>query len=371
MVEALLVLETGKVFKGEPFGHTKDSYGEVVFNTSFTGYQEILTDPSYKGQIVVMTSPHIGNYGIGDENMESCRPFVEGFVVREYSELPSHWKCKGSINDFLKKFKIIGISGVDTRAVTKYIREKGAMRGAIVNGVKNTRKAVANVKKSPGLVGRNLVKEVTCTGKYSCKGVKDMNMSVVVMDFGVKKNIINNLTKRGCNVCVVPAEISCKDILSLKPDGIVLSNGPGDPKGAVPSIRVIQDLLLSMEGSDSPIPIFGICLGHQLLCLALGGDTYKLKFGHRGANHPVKDVTTGKVEITCQNHGFAVNIKSLEGKDIKLTHINLNDQTLEGMAHNKLPVFSVQYHPEASPGPHDSRYLFDRFVSMMKKRVKS
>ena len=358
-MKALLALEDGFVLEGRAFAGFGEAQGEVVFNTSMSGYQEVLTDPSYKGQIVTMTYPLIGNYGVNEEDYESTHPWVEGFVVREYSEFPSNWRSKATLREFLERYNVLGIEDIDTRALTKHIREAGAMKGIISTVDLDPKRLVRRAKKSPGLVGRDLVKEVTCKKRYTfhpslstCHSYK-----VVVIDFGVKQNILHLLAQEGCQVEVVPASTSAEDILRCDPDGILLSNGPGDPAGVPYAVEEVKKLI-------GKKPIFGICFGHQILGRAFGLDTYKLKFGHRGANQPVKDLKTGKVEITAQNHGFCVRLNN-SSLGLVPTHINLNDGTLEGMEHRKLPIFSVQYHPESSPGPHDSRYLFKRFINMM------
>ncbi len=374
MKKAILALADGTVFEGMSFGAEGERTGEVVFNTSMTGYQEVLTDPSYKGQIVVMTYCHQGNYGINEEDMESNRPWVEGFIVKEPCHYPSNWRSTESLMGYLGWHGVVGISGIDTRALTRIIREKGAMEAVISTVDADHASLVQKARASKGLVGRDIVKEVTCKKPYIWeeglwtlwKGYRgaqqaplEKKFKVIVYDFGIKRNILRNLVSAGCNVAVVPASAPAEDVLKAQPDGIFLSNGPGDPD-AVPYARENVRKLIGKK------PIFGICLGHQILSLALGGKTYKLKFGHRGGNQPVKDLKTGRVEITCQNHGFAVDLESLKGV-AELTHINLNDNTVEGLAHNELPLFSVQYHPEASPGPHDSQYLFGRFVKMMEE----
>jgi carbamoyl-phosphate synthase small subunit len=355
-MKAILALEDGTIFEGESFGATGERTGEVVFNTSMTGYQEILTDPSYKGQIVAMTYPLIGNYGVNMEDFESEKPHLSGFVVREASRIVSNWRSDMSLDDFLKKHKIIGIEGIDTRALTLHIRSAGAMKGIISTKDLDPKSLTKKAKESPGLVGRDLVKEVACKKIYEWN--KKGKYKVVVLDCGAKHNIMRELAEKDCHVIVVPANTSAKKILSLKPDGVMLSNGPGDPAPLTYVIETVKELI-------PKVPIFGICLGHQMLCLALGGRTYKLKFGHRGANQPVMDLLTRKVEITSQNHGFCVDLKTLNQDEVELTHLNLNDQTSEGLRHKKYPVFSVQYHPEASAGPHDSKYLFDEFLRLI------
>ncbi|MCX5750414.1 MAG: glutamine-hydrolyzing carbamoyl-phosphate synthase small subunit [Candidatus Saganbacteria bacterium] len=359
-MKAILALEDGTIFTGAAFGATGESYGEVVFNTSMTGYQEILTDPSYKGQIVTMTYPLIGNYGINTEDFESEKPHLSGFVVREKSKIVSNWRSSESLDEFLKKNRVIGIEGIDTRALTLHIRSLGAMKGVISTVDLSPESLVKKVKVSEGLVGIDLVKKVTCKKAY------DWNTSgeykVVLLDCGAKFNIMRELAMRGCQVTVVPANTSAKEILAMKPDGVMLSNGPGDPAAVTYVIETVKELI-------GKVPIFGICLGHQMLGLALGGKTFKLKFGHRGANHPVMNLKTRKVEITTQNHGFCLDLDSLNTKEIELTHVNLNDHTSEGIRHKKHPVFSVQYHPEAAAGPHDSRYLFEEFIQCLKEKI--
>jgi carbamoyl-phosphate synthase small subunit len=373
--KAKLVLADGTVFEGWSFGARGEAVGEVVFNTSMMGYQEIMTDPSYKGQIVTMTYPLIGNYGTNDEDFESKRPQVEGFVVKENSPSASSWRSKKTLDEYLKENNIVGISGIDTRSLTRHIRNVGAQEGIVSSVDLATESLLAKARKSPGLVGRDLVREVTCDAQYDWdqrewllkKGYRKLSSAekkgerfhVVAYDLGIKYNILRKLIETGCNTTIVPANTKAEDVLRLDPDGIFLSNGPGDPEGVPYVIENVKKLLERKT-------IFGICLGHQILGLAFGGKTYKLKFGHRGGNQPVMDLTTEKVEITSQNHGFAVDAKSLPA-DVEVTHINLNDDTVEGLKHKELPIFSVQYHPEASPGPHDASYLFKRFIDMMKK----
>lgn len=371
--KAILALADGTVFEGYSFGAEGEAVGEVVFNTSITGYQEILTDPSYKGQIVTMTYTQIGNYGINGGDVESRRPWVEGFIVKECCDYPSNWRSRETLVSYLKRNNIVGIKGIDTRALTKHIRDNGAMNGVISTIDLDPARLVKKARKHPSMAGLDLVKEVTCKEPYKwTQGLWDLEKGystvhrppstiyrVVAYDFGIKHNILRNLVNVGCDVTVVPAWTSANDVLKMDPDGIFLSNGPGDPEPVTYAIETVRRLI-------GKRPIFGICLGHQLLALALGGETYKLKFGHRGGNQPVMDLKTGKVEITCQNHGFAVDMESLKGI-ADITHINLNDKTVEGLEHKNLPLFSVQYHPEASPGPHDSAYLFTRFIEMIEE----
>jgi carbamoyl-phosphate synthase small subunit len=370
--KAILALEDGSIFEGRSFGFPGEKAGEVVFNTSMTGYQEILTDPSYKGQIVIMTYPLIGNYGVNEEDVESQGPKVEGFIVKENSLFFSNWRGAKRLSDYLIQHCIMGVEGMDTRAMTKHIRSLGAMKAILSTEDLDPKRLVEKAKASPGLIGRDLVKEVTCEKPFHWTENNDsqfyLNSSlpstsrfrprVVVIDCGVKYNILRSLRDRNVQVDVLPASSSVESILSYRPDGIVLSNGPGDPEGVPYVIETVRNLI-------GIKPIFGICLGHQLLGLAFGGKTFKLKFGHRGANQPVKDLKTGRVMITSQNHGFCVDPDSLNPDEIELTQINLNDGTVEGMRHKRLPIFSVQYHPEASPGPHDTQNLFDEFFKMM------
>ncbi len=372
-MKAVLALADGQVYVGRSFGSEGEAVGEVVFNTSMTGYQEILTDPSYEGQMVAMTYPEIGNVGVNPEDVESRKPFVKGFIVKEYSPVPSNWRATQSLHQYMKDHGIVGIEGIDTRSLVRQLRDRGSQEGIISTVQQSHEKLVAKAQCSPGLLGRDLVKEVTCQEPYGWnegkwelgKGYQPKGQSVysvVAYDYGIKFNILRGLVESGCNVKVVPAWTPAEDVLAENPDGIFLSNGPGDPD-AVPYGKEIVQRLVDKK------PIFGICLGHQILGLALGGKTYKLKFGHHGGNQPVMDLTTKKVEITTQNHGFAVDADSLKGSAV-VTHLNLNDRTVEGLAHRELPIFSVQYHPESSPGPHDAHYLFHRFVEMMENNKK-
>lgn len=359
--EAILALEDGKFYRGYSFGADGEAFGEVVFNTSMMGYQEILTDPSYKGQMVSMTYPLIGNYGVNLEDVESRQPFVEGFIVKESSRVHSNWRANEDLGTYLKRNKVVAIEGVDTRALTKHLREEGAKKGVISTTELDEKKLVKKAKESPGLVGRDLIKEVMIPKSYRWN--EEGKFRVVAIDSGIKLNILRNLSARNCQVTVVPATATAAEILSYKPHGLFLSNGPGDPEALPYIVNTVKSLLDEM-------PIFGICLGHQILGQAFGGKTFKLKFGHHGGNQPVIDLRSRSVEITAQNHGFAVNVDSIPDKSVEMTHINLNDNTCEGMEHKKLPIFSVQYHPEAAPGPHDAMHHFDRFIKSMTKAGK-
>ena len=372
--KALIALEDGTVYRGRSFTGPVDTTGEVVFNTSMSGYQEILTDPSYCGQIVTMTYPLIGSYGVNAGDVESGRIQVRALLVKEYQGFPSNWRSEKSLADYLKDAGVPGIEGVDTRALTRRIRMAGAMRAAISTEDLDPDSLVEKARRSPSMEGLDLVREVTCAAAYLFRDglavplegpLEDFTWPgdagawrVVAVDYGIKTNILRSLEKRNCTVLVVPADVSSETIERLSPHGLFLSNGPGDPAAVTYAVDTIRQQV-------GRRPAFGICLGHQLLALALGGRTFKLKFGHRGGNQPVKDLATGKVEITSQNHGFCVDVESLDYPAIEPTHVNLNDGTLEGLRHREIPLFSVQYHPEASPGPHDAGYLFDRFVGMM------
>lgn len=388
MDTAKLALEDGTVFTGRAFGARGEVDGEVVFNTSMTGYQEILTDPSYHGQIVTMTYPEIGNYGVNEEDLESRRPWVRGFVIRELSGRVSNFRAQESLEAFLARHGIIGIEGVDTRALVRLTRVRGVMKGILSTADLDDDSLVDKAWKSPGLVGRDLAREVMPRESFTWEpglnrqflfdqrgsGSKlhpaetlqapgSRRPHVVALDFGMKWNILRHLVNIGCRVTAVPGSMPAQAILDHQPDGIFLSNGPGDPGALVQATQALRSLIRTAAESRG-IPIFGICLGHQILGQAFGGKTFKLKFGHRGANHPVRNEATGKIEITTQNHGFAVDPATLPA-DVELSHVNLNDLTLEGLRHKRLPVFSVQYHPEASAGPHDSQYLFDDFRTMI------
>ena len=353
---AILLLEDGRVFEGKQLGHLGETVGEVCFNTGMTGYQEILTDPSYCSQIVTMTSPHIGNYGINEEDVESDKIQVSGFVIKEESLVPSNWRSTASLDEYLKNNKIVCIQDIDTRALTRHIRDQGSMNGIISSVDSEIDSLSSKLAKAPSMKGLDLAKVVSTKTKY--KWADTGKYKVAAIDYGIKRNILNILADSGCSVTVFPATITAKEILDFNPDGVFLSNGPGDPAAVTYGIEMVKELL----GAK---PIFGICLGHQILSLALGAKTFKLKFGHRGINHPVKNLDTNVVEITSQNHGFAVDLQTLP-KNVTPTHVNLNDETNEGIECKDLKAFSVQHHPESSPGPHDSRYLFDKFIKLMK-----
>jgi carbamoyl-phosphate synthase small subunit len=359
---AILVLEDGRAFRGASFGAEGETFGEMVFNTSMTGYQEILTDPSYAGQIVCMTYPLIGNYGVNEDDVESRRPWAEGLVVREASRIASNWRSTETLDSYLKRNNIVGLEQIDTRALVRHIRDRGAMRAVISTLDLDEKSLLDKVLASPEMKNRELASAVTIEETFEYPSLDDHKYHVVCYDFGVKTNSLREFSRFGCRLTVVPAETPAGDVLALKPDGIFLSNGPGDPASMHAVIEEIKKL------AASETPIFGICLGHQLIGQAFGGGTYKLKFGHRGGNQPIKDLTTGRVEITSHNHGFAVDADSLPA-DIEVTHVNLNDNTVAGLRHKTLPVFSVQYHPESAPGPHDSEYLFQRFIDLMHSRV--
>lgn len=379
-MRAILALEDGRTFEGESFGATGTSVGEICFNTSMTGYQEVLTDPSYRGQIVAMTYPLIGNYGTNALDQESHSPHVRGFVIEELSEIPSNWRSESSLDDYLRHWKIPGVQGIDTRALTRHLRELGAMKACLTTEKISKEEATRRAVEGEGVIGMDYVREVSTKSAYEWdpdsklsepwgvatgnvdiaprpRSLPPIRFRVAAYDYGIKDNILRQLRRHGFGVTVVPAATSAADVLALNPDGIFLSNGPGDPEALGYTHEIVRDLM-------GKKPIFGICLGHQVLGFAYGGSTFKLKFGHRGGNQPVKDLASGKVAITAQNHGFAVDPKSLP-KEIEVTHINLNDNTVEGMRHKELPIFSVQYHPEAAPGPHDASYFFSQFAELI------
>ena len=380
-MRALLALEDGRFFEGESFGAPGTQVGEVCFNTAMTGYQEVLTDPSYRGQIVAMTYPLIGNYGTNSLDQESRSPHVRGFVVEELTEVPSSWRSEMSLDEYLRKWKIAGVQGIDTRALTRHLRTRGAMKACLTTEEMSPEEATQKAMEGEGVVGMDYVREVSTRETYRWdpddklsapwsisqqpdgggkRVLPPIRFRIVAYDYGMKENILRLLRQKGFSVTVVPASATAKEVLALDPDGIFLSNGPGDPAALLYAHKAVHDLM-------GKKPIFGICLGHQILGFAFGGSTFKLKFGHRGANQPVKDLCTGKVAITAQNHGFAVDPKSLPST-VEVTHINLNDGTVEGMRHKQLPIFSVQYHPEAAPGPHDASYFFDQFADLIEKR---
>jgi carbamoyl-phosphate synthase small subunit len=380
-MQAILALEDGRIFRGEGYGHPGECQGEVVFNTSLTGYQEIATDPSYAGQIVVLTNPQIGNYGTNQADNEAARPFIEGLIVREFSPISSNWRSDQVTDEYMERYAVPVLAEIDTRALVRHLRNHGVMRGVISTTESNVETLVQRAKKIRKMDGTDLAKVVSTKTVYQFDGSDSRNQSgdpylqsgfiaeqeshkrplhVVAYDFGMKQNILRMLVREGCRVTVVPAQTTADDVLAMKPDGVFLSNGPGDPEPVDYAVKAIRAMM-------GRVPVFGICLGHQLCGLALGGKTYKLKFGHHGGNHPVRNNTTGKVEITAHNHNFAVDPDSVNANEVELTHVDLNDQTLEGLRHKTLPLFSVQYHPEAAPGPHDSHYLFNDFRTMMEE----
>ena len=376
-MQAILALEDGRIFRGEGYGHPGECQGEVVFNTSLTGYQEIATDPSYAGQIVVLTNPQIGNYGTNRADNEAAKPYIEGLVVREFSAISSNWRSEQVTDEYMERYSVPVLADVDTRALVRHLRTHGVMRGVMSTIEKDPAELVERARSIRKMDGTDLAKVVSTKSLYSfdesdpryqgddpllppVQNENSPKLHVVAYDFGIKQNILRMLAREGCNVTVVPAQTSASDVMALKPDGVFLSNGPGDPEPVDYAVKAIREMM-------GQVPVFGICLGHQLCGLALGGKTYKLKFGHHGGNHPVRNNVTGKVEITAHNHNFAVDPDSINANDVELTHVDLNDNTLEGLRHKSLPLFSVQYHPEAAPGPHDSHYLFRDFRKMMEE----
>jgi carbamoyl-phosphate synthase small subunit len=379
-MQSILALEDGRIFRGLGYGHPGECLGEVVFNTSLTGYQEIATDPSYAGQIVVLTNPQIGNYGTCKADNESAKPYIEGLIVREFSPISSNWRSEQVTDEYMERYSVPVLAEIDTRALVRHLRTYGVMRGVISTSETDTDKLVAKARSIRKMDGTDLARGVSTKSVYTFDSTDSRNQTgdpllatsflpqesakehlhVVAYDFGIKQNILRMLVREGCRVTVVPAETSAEDVFALKPDGVFLSNGPGDPEPVDYAVRAIRKFL-------GHVPVFGICLGHQLTGIALGGKTYKLKFGHHGGNHPVQNKLTGKVEITAHNHNFAVDPDSINANEVELTHVDLNDQTLEGLRHRTLPLFSVQYHPEAAPGPHDSNYLFRDFRRMMEE----
>jgi carbamoyl-phosphate synthase small subunit len=379
-MQATLALEDGRIFRGHGYGHPGECGGEVVFNTSLTGYQEIFTDPSYAGQIVVLTNPQIGNYGTNQADNESARPYIEGLIVREFSPIGSNWRSEQVADEYMERYSVPVLAEIDTRALVRHLRTHGVMRGVISTAESNPDVLVAKARAIRKMDGTDLARVVSTKSIFTFDSADSRNQTgepllptalnqeaearkslhVVAYDFGIKLNILRMLVRQGCRVTVVPAETTAEDVFALKPDGVFLSNGPGDPEPVDYAVRAIRKFL-------GRVPVFGICLGHQLTGIALGGKTYKLKFGHHGGNHPVQNKITGKVEITAHNHNFAVDPDSINANEVELTHVDLNDQTLEGLRHRTLPLFSVQYHPEAAPGPHDSNYLFRDFRRMMEE----